>query len=74
MFGPDGLSAIVTGPLAGLPADQLSFTLEIHPMGGRLPLGDAAHLFRHWRDRENAERMNHWLAVLARNQRFALSA
>jgi hypothetical protein len=46
-------------------------TLEIHEHDGRLPLGDAAPLFRHWQDLTNAERMNHWLAVLADNQAIA---
>jgi hypothetical protein len=44
-----------------------SFTLEIHPTSQRLPLGDASSLFEHWADKTNAEQMNHWLAVLARN-------
>jgi len=42
-----------------------SFTLEIHQVDGRLPLRDAAVLFRHWRDVTNAERTDAWLAVLA---------
>jgi hypothetical protein len=46
---------------------EASLTLEIHPAEGRRPLGDASSLFGHWRDRTNAERMNHWLAVLAEN-------
>ena len=45
----------------------MSFSLEIHQGDGRLPLGDAAPLFRHWRDTTNAERMNAWLDVLAEN-------
>ncbi len=44
----------------------MSLTLEIHQVEGRLPLGDAARLFRHWTDLTNAERMNYWLSVLAR--------
>jgi len=35
-----------------------------------LPLGDAATLFSHWRDKTNAEKMNHWLAVLQANHRL----
>ena len=46
---------------------RLSFTLEIHPTGGRLGLADAAGLFRHWTDKTNAEQMNHWLSVLQVN-------
>ena len=34
---------------------------------GRLPLADAAWLFRHWCDTTNAERMNYWLSVLSDN-------
>jgi hypothetical protein len=47
--------------------DRLSFTLEIHQVEGRLPLGDAEGLFRHWPDTANAERMNNWLSVLTQN-------
>ena len=68
MYGPAGLAAIVAAAIeacGGL--DRLSFTLEIHQVEGRLPLGDAAGLFEHWRDTTNAERMNHWLSVLAQN-------
>ena len=74
MFGPAGLAAIFAEALGTLPADRLSFTLEIHPMGGRRPLSDAADLFRHWTDKGNAERMNDWLWVLAENQRLALAS
>jgi len=74
MFGPGGLASILAEALGGPPADRLSFTLEIHPMGGRLPLGDAAMLFRHWADTSNAERMNDWLSILAENQRLVLAA
>jgi hypothetical protein len=38
------------------------------------PLADAAGLFRRWRDLTNAERMNHWLAVLAENALLVTSA
>jgi hypothetical protein len=48
-------------------AGGASLTLEIHQAEGRLPLGDAARLFRHWLDLTNAERMNYWLSVLAEN-------
>jgi hypothetical protein len=74
MFGPGGLAAILAEAAGALPADRLSFTLEIHPMGGRLPLGDAATLFRHWTDTGNAERMNEWLSILAANQRLVLAS
>jgi hypothetical protein len=45
----------------------VSFTVEVHQVEGRLPLADAAWLFRHWRDTTNAERMNYWLSVLSDN-------
>jgi hypothetical protein len=45
----------------------VSFTVEVHQAEGRLPLADAAWLFRHWRDTTNAERMNYWLSVLSDN-------
>ncbi len=44
--------------------------LEIHQAEGRRPLDDAADLFAHWTDLTNAERTNHWLAVLAENARL----
>jgi hypothetical protein len=67
MYGPDGLAAIVSAAIEALPARAASFTLEIHQVEGRLPLADAAWLFRHWRDLTNAERMNYWLSVLSDN-------
>jgi hypothetical protein len=67
MYGPAGLAAIVAAATDACGPDRVSFTLEIHQVEGRLPLGDAAGLFRHWRDTTNAERMNYWLSVLAQN-------
>ena len=67
MFGPSGLEKIVKEALQLLGPGSVSFSLEIHPTEGRIPLGDAGHLFRHWADKENAERMNFWLSVLAQN-------
>ncbi len=67
MYGPTGLAAIVATAIETCGLDRLSFTLEIHQVEGRLPLGDAAGLFGHWRDTTNAERMNNWLSVLAQN-------
>lgn len=67
MFGPGGLLAIRDLALKLLGHDQVSFTLEIHPTGERLPLADVALLFAHWRDLTNAEKMNHWLDLLAQN-------
>ena len=68
MFGPAGLSRIVRRALDTLGPNRASFTLEIHPPDGRLPLdSEAALLFRHWVDKTNAERMNLWMATLAEN-------
>lgn len=67
MFGPDGLARVVATALESVACEQLSFTLEIHPIGERLDLGEAAGLFAHWRDKNHAQQMNHWLQVLADN-------
>jgi phosphoglucan,water dikinase len=67
MFGPGGLRQIVQTALAQLPANSLSFMLEVHPQEGRAPLGPWRGLFSHWRDTTNAERMNYWLDMLLRN-------
>ena len=67
MFGPRGLETIVKQALTRMNPAQVSFTLEIHPTGDRMPLGDASALFAHWTDKTNAERMSHWLSVLAQN-------
>ncbi|UCG11120.1 MAG: hypothetical protein JSU72_11190 [Deltaproteobacteria bacterium] len=74
MFGPTGLKKIVVGSLQAVGPDGMSITLEIHPVEGRLRLGDASYLFDHWVDKTNAERMNHWLSVILRNQQHVLSA
>ncbi len=70
MFGPSGLSSIVCESLKRLGSEQVSFSLEIHPAPGRLPLGDASYLFDHWNEKTNAERMNHWLWVLSQNHQL----
>lgn len=67
MYGPGGLAAIVSAALEAARPPRASFTLEIHQVEGRLPLGDAARLFSHWQDTTNAERMNYWLSVLSDN-------
>lgn len=74
MYGPSGLAKVVGRALALMDPRLLSFTLEIHPTGGRLALADAAPLFHHWTDKTNAERMNHWLALLARNHHLLRQA
>jgi hypothetical protein len=67
MFGPAGLSRIVAQAIEAIGRERVSFTLEIHPTAERLALGDATPLFGNWRDKTNAERMNHWLSVLIQN-------
>lgn len=67
MFGPNGLAKLVARVIELNNPTLISFTLEIHPTGQRLALGDASSMFEHWTDKTNAEQMNHWLAVLSRN-------
>jgi hypothetical protein len=74
MFGPSGLSRIVTKSLKLLGPDRVSFTLEIHPTEGRLPLANADYMFNHWRNKTNAERMNYWLSILAQNHKLLIEA
>lgn len=74
MFGPAGLAKVVEQALGLYDPEKLSFTLEIHPTGQRLDLGDASSLFEHWTDKSNAEQMNHWLALLERNHQLLRQA
>lgn len=67
MFGPAGLGEIVSTALSTGDRSLVSFALEIHPDGGRSPLGDLARLFSHWSDLSHAEQMNHWLSELISN-------
>jgi hypothetical protein len=67
MYGPGGLASIVSTAIDACPPQEVSFTLEIHQVEGRLPLSDAAWLFDHWQNTTNAERMNYWLSVLSEN-------
>jgi len=67
MFRPAGLSQIVACVLHAMGEVPASFTLEIHPVDGRLALGEAAALFSHWQDKTNAEKMNHWLSIIGDN-------
>jgi hypothetical protein len=67
MYGPAGLRSIIQAAHAGLPPEQLTFMIEVHPQEGRSPLGAHAPLFNHWKDRTNAERMNYWLDMLLQN-------
>jgi len=74
MYGPGGLASIVSAANQACGPRGMSFTLEIHQVEGRLPLGDASRLFSHWRDTTNAERMNYWLSVLGENALLVSSA
>lgn len=74
MFGPAGLRAIVRTTLATLPAERVSFMIEVHPQEGRIPLGVHAGLFRHWKEAVHAERMNYWLETLLHNARLVRAA
>ena len=74
LFGSNGLAHIIRMALGSLGDANCTFTLEIHPPEGRRALGDAANLFNHWSDKTNAERMNHWLAVLRENQQLVFKA
>ena len=68
MFGPDGLEGILNRAVKTIGRNRVSFTLEIHPANERLALDqEGCSLFPHWRDRTNAERMNHWLLLLSQN-------
>jgi len=67
MFGPSGLAGVVGAIRRAAGRTEATMTLEIHQCLDRLPVFDAADLFPHWRDLTNAERMNAWLADLARN-------
>jgi hypothetical protein len=74
MFGPSGLSEVVAESLKALSPDLISFTLEIHPVEGRVPFGDISYLFDHWKDKTNAEKMNYWLSILQQNHKLLLDA
>jgi hypothetical protein len=71
LFGPDGLAAVLDEAVRSCAPASPSFSLEIHQVDGRLPVGAASELFTHWRDLTNAERMNYWLCVLADNHLLA---
>src|SRR5215468_5435987 len=71
MYGPSGLAAVLSAAIEACGLQQVSFTLEIHQVEGRLPLADASPLFSNWSDTTNAERMNYWLSVLGENALLA---
>lgn len=74
IHGPMGLKRILDAARAHLPPERLSLTVEVHPMDGRLDLGEHAGLFSHWHDKTNAERMNHYLDDLIRCARLVREA
>jgi len=73
MFGSNGLEKIIVQAITSLDFDSITLSLEIHPTEGRVPLDDASHLFKHWQEKINAEKMNYWLSVLIENHRLLLS-
>lgn len=74
LFGPLGLKKILDTVRSALPDEQITLTIEVHAPDGRLDLGEHAELFAHWREKENAERMNYWIEVLLRCARLAREA
>jgi hypothetical protein len=70
MFGARGLCNIVSSALKTASQIPVSFTLEIHPTGERLPLGEEGQFFGHWTDKTNAEKTNHWLSLLMENHKL----
>jgi hypothetical protein len=74
MYGPKGLERIVVEAMRRLGRERVSFSLEIHPTKGWRPLGKHAHLFSHWKDKTNAEKMNYWLSVLLENHQLVKKA
>lgn len=74
MFGRAGLSEIVRASIRAIGPELLSFTIEVHPQGGSLPLGRYSELFGHWRELETAEKTNHWLEEILKNHELLLDA
>ncbi len=72
MFGPSGIDEILSLIFRCGQIGQSSFTLEIHPQEGRIPLKRHAPLFGHWQDLTNAERMNYWLECMIKNAQLVL--
>jgi hypothetical protein len=70
LYGPTGLGQIVERAVEKIGRTRVSFTLELHPTFERQHFDDVAPLFNHWSDKTNAEMMNHWLGVIARNQKL----
>ena len=74
IFGIDGLRQLIQTARQRVPAENLSFMLEIHPQAGRSSLGNHTHLFAHWQDLSHAEQMNYWLDSLLNNARLVQDA
>ena len=67
MYGPGGLASIASAAIGACRPQAVSFTLEIHQVEGRLPLADAASLFRSL-DRHHQCRADELLALGAERQ------
>ncbi len=67
IFGVNGLTKLIHTVMQQRSAEQLSFTVEMHPQAGHTPLGEYASLFSHWRDTSQATHMNYWLDMLTNN-------
>ncbi len=68
LFGRRGIALILDAVRRSFPTDAVSLTLEIHETLEREALdNESLPLFSHWRDKTNAEKMNHWLLLLAAN-------
>ncbi len=74
IFGIDGLRQLIQTATRSVPADNLSFMLEVHPQQGRSSLRELAPLFAHWQDINHAEQMNYWLDRLLDNARLVRDA
>ncbi|MCP5005947.1 MAG: hypothetical protein GY941_18720 [Planctomycetes bacterium] len=72
MFGPSGLSEIIRQTVTSLGTELVSYTLEIHPAGRKIQLGNDSNLFNHWTNLANAERMNSWLTIIQQNHTLLL--
>jgi len=74
IFGVNGLIQLVHTVMQQRPAEQLSFTVEMHPQEGHTPLKEYAQLFSHWRDTSQASHMNYWLDMLINNATLVRNA
>lgn len=75
LYGIESLQSIVGRARRKILRNRLTMTLEIHPQMGRLPLTESDRPpLRHWKNIEEAERMNYWLEILIRNANLTRSA